>query len=91
VLETCTFVCGKTEYVLISFCWRDGDERDDQAGEGATRHAIVIFEPQCDTGKDFFAWIRRNPLKRGESTKGIQGNASFFPWIYLLLLAFIGA
>jgi hypothetical protein len=43
------------------------------------------------TGERIFIWIRRNPLKRPESTKGIQGNASFFPWIYLLLLAFVNA
>jgi hypothetical protein len=28
-------------------------------------------------------------LKRPESAKGIQGNASFFAWIYLVLLALI--
>jgi hypothetical protein len=30
-----------------------------------------------------FIWIRRNPLKSPDSAKGIQGNASFFPWFYL--------
>jgi hypothetical protein len=38
---------------------------------------------------DFFIWIRRNHLKRPDSTKEKQGNASFFPWIYLVLLEFI--
>jgi hypothetical protein len=38
--------------------------------------------------KKIFIWIRRNPLKSPVSTKGIQGNASDFPWIYLDLLAF---
>jgi hypothetical protein len=54
-----------------------------------SEHGVVAFESQCDTGKDFFIWIRRNPLIRLDSAKGIQGNASFFAWIYLLLLAFI--
>jgi hypothetical protein len=52
---------------------------------------FVVFTPQCDRAKDFFIWIRHNPLKSPESAKGIQGNASLFPWIYLLLLAFIDA
>jgi hypothetical protein len=39
--------------------------------------------------EDFFIWIRRNPLKSPESTKEIQGNASFFPWFCLDFLAFI--
>jgi hypothetical protein len=30
--------------------------------------------------KNFFIWIRCNPLKSPESAKGIQGNASVFPW-----------
>jgi hypothetical protein len=33
-------------------------------------------------GKNFFIWIRRNPLKSPESAKGIQGNPSFFPWYF---------
>jgi hypothetical protein len=32
---------------------------------------------------DFFIWIRRNSLKSLNSTKGIQGNASDFPWFSL--------
>jgi hypothetical protein len=50
----------------------------------------ALFEPfrlQPDTrvkaGGDFFIWIRCNPLKSPDSTKGIQGNTSFFPWFYL--------
>jgi hypothetical protein len=50
---------------------------------------FVAFEAQCDRGKDFFIWIRRNPLIRPDSAKGIQGNPSFFSWIYLDLLGFI--
>jgi hypothetical protein len=30
-------------------------------------------------GKNFFIWIRCNPLKSPDSAKGIQGNASLFP------------
>jgi hypothetical protein len=44
-----------------------------------------------ETGKNFFIWNRRNPLKSPDSAKGIQGNPSFFAWIYLLLLALIDA
>jgi hypothetical protein len=40
-------------------------------------------------GTDFFIWIRCNPLKSPDSAKGIQGNASFFAWFYLVFLAFI--
>jgi hypothetical protein len=36
-----------------------------------------------EAGKDFFIWIRRNRLKKPDSAKGIQGNPSTFPWIYL--------
>jgi hypothetical protein len=42
-----------------------------------------------DTEEDFFIWIRCKPLKRPNSAKVIQGNPSFFPWIYLHLLALI--
>ena len=37
----------------------------------------------CKIDKKFFIWIRCNPLKSPNSTKGIQGNASFFAWISL--------
>jgi hypothetical protein len=39
--------------------------------------------------KRFFIFFPRNPLKSPDSAKEIQGNASFFPWIYLVLLGFI--
>jgi hypothetical protein len=42
---------------------------------------------KISTRRDFFIWIRCNPLKSPDSTKGIQGNASFFAWISLVLLA----
>jgi hypothetical protein len=53
------------------------------------RQAIVAFEAQCGRGKDFFIWIRRNPLISPDSAKGIQGNPSFFSWIPLDFLGFI--
>jgi hypothetical protein len=57
---------------------REGDEiRSGHPAQGLRR------------GKDFFIWIRRNPLKSPDSAKGIQGNPSFFPWFYLDFLAFI--
>src|ERR1700733_16055436 len=37
--------------------------------------------------RDFFIWIRRNVLKSPISAKGMQGNASDFPWISLDLFA----
>jgi hypothetical protein len=40
------------------------------------------------TGKNFFIWNRRNPLKSPDSAKGIQGNPSFFVWIPLDFLGF---
>src|SRR5580704_2278457 len=39
--------------------------------------------------REIFPWIRRNPLKSPNSAKGIQGNASFFAWFYLVLLGLI--
>jgi hypothetical protein len=50
---------------------------------------LETFGVRLKEGTDFFIWIRCNPLKRPESAKGIQGNASFFAWIYLVLLALI--
>jgi hypothetical protein len=39
--------------------------------------------------KNYFIFFARNPLKNPDSAKGIQGNPSLFPWIYLDLLGFI--
>jgi hypothetical protein len=36
--------------------------------------------------KEFFIWIRCNPLKSADSAKGIQGNTSDFIWICLVWL-----
>jgi hypothetical protein len=35
--------------------------------------------------KKFFIWIHSNPLKGPDSAKGIQGDASHFIWICLVL------
>lgn len=50
--------------------------------------AFVTSGIQCDRRRIFFIWIRGNPLKSPDSTKEIQGNPSYFPWIYLDLLGF---
>jgi hypothetical protein len=55
------------------------------APEDGLRHSA----PGLKEGKNFFIWIRRNPLKSPDSAKGIQGNPSFFVWISLVLLGFI--
>jgi hypothetical protein len=42
--------------------------------------------------RDFFIWICCNPLKRPDSTKGIQGIQAFFlgfSWFNLDLLGFV--
>jgi hypothetical protein len=54
-----------------------------------TRDGFKRSAPGLKKGKNFFIWIRRNPLKSPESAKGIQGNPSLFPWISLVLLGFI--
>ncbi len=55
-----------------------------------------LFEPSaCNPerelrgGRDFFIWIRCNPLKSPDSAKGIQGNARLFPWFSLDSFGFI--
>jgi hypothetical protein len=51
---------------------------------------LETFETRCDTGKDFFIWIRCNPLKGPDSDEKNQGNPSDFigfAWFYLALLA----
>jgi hypothetical protein len=46
-------------------------------------------ERVSEGGRQIFIWIRCNPLKRPDSAKEKQGNASFFVWFYLVFLAFI--
>jgi hypothetical protein len=62
------------------------DGEREWTGTGATFH--IQPEARVTPQGVFFIWIRRNPLKRPESAKGIQRNARTFPWIYLDFLAF---
>jgi hypothetical protein len=57
----------------------EASERENTRGRGRSE----AFQGEHEAGKDFFIWIRRNPLKSPDSAKGIQGNPSFFVWIYL--------
>jgi hypothetical protein len=41
--------------------------------------------PRAGPERDFFIWIRRNPLKRPNSTKGIQRKTRVFAWNSLVL------
>jgi hypothetical protein len=63
--------------------WENNDSKN------AFKAACPQPETRVEARKDFFIWIRRNPLKSPDSAKGIQGNPSFFAWIYLVFLAFI--
>jgi hypothetical protein len=60
-------------------------------GEWSGRTRLRASGPQPGTRvgdrRDFFIWIRRNALKSPISAKGMQGNASDFPWISLDLFA----
>ena len=52
----------------------------------------VLHEAQREgnrEGKNFFIWIRCNPLKSPEFRQEIQGNPSLFSCFYLDLLGFI--
>jgi hypothetical protein len=65
------------------------DPRKVVSKRGAFEAAFAQPRTRATTEADFFIWIRRNSLKRPISAKGIQGNASLFAWIYLVLFAFI--
>jgi hypothetical protein len=62
-----------------------------QAGREVETRKAFRAQPRTrvEAREDFFIWIRRNPLKNPESTKVIQGNPSFFPWIHLVFLGLI--
>jgi hypothetical protein len=49
---------------------------------GETEGSGRFAQPEARVARetDFFIWIRRNALKRPNSAKEIQGNASFFAW-----------
>jgi hypothetical protein len=61
------------------------------ASGGQSDKLITVYRRSIGlwANRDFFIWIRRNPLISPNSAKGIQGNASFFAWISLVYLAFI--
>jgi hypothetical protein len=54
--------------------------KGDGAGAGEPAMLSRMIKGQR---RNFFIWIRHNPLKSPESAKGIQGNPSSFPWFYL--------
>ena len=72
-----TLSCANLYFMLFRMNWIESGSARGPARKGNRE------------GKKFFIWIRCNPLKRPDSTKGIQGNASLFPWFYLDLLGFI--
>jgi hypothetical protein len=45
-------------------------------------YAFKEYLVNSETGLNFFIWIRRNPLKNPDSTKGIQGNPRAFAFFY---------
>jgi hypothetical protein len=45
---------------------------------GLKETPFEVFVAESEGGKDFFIWIRCNPLKSPDSAKEIQGNPSFF-------------
>jgi hypothetical protein len=70
-------------------CYRFGQLLDRTRALALARAWVEAFQAQCDRRKDFFIWIRRNPLISPDSAKRIQGNPSFFSWIFLHFLGFI--
>ena len=72
-----TLSCANLHFMLFRMSWIESGSARGPARKGNRE------------GKKFFIWIRCNPLKRPDSTKGIQGNASLFPWFYLDFLGFI--
>jgi hypothetical protein len=59
-------------------------------GPASGRRALWFLQPErvLESAGEFFIWILCNPLKRRESTKGIQGKPSLSPWDSLVLFAF---
>jgi hypothetical protein len=51
------------------------------------RRAFRTTSDASSADDGFFYFFRCNPLKSPDSAKGIQGNASDFPWIDLDFLA----
>jgi hypothetical protein len=72
----------------LCFCSADpgSSARRPAAVEQEDETADVTFGIQCVARKDFFIWIRCNPLISPDSAKEIQGNPSFFLWFFLNFL-----
>jgi hypothetical protein len=47
------------------------------------REPVETIYVGLETGPDFLAWIRRNPLKSPDSDEENQANPSYFAWFYL--------
>jgi hypothetical protein len=74
----------------MSFCSSDRRGRPEPVGWAEADGALAAIRTTREasrSGEEFFSFFRCNPLKSPDSTKGIQGNASFFPWIPLDFLA----
>jgi hypothetical protein len=84
------FVCEKLDRVVYFLLIGSQDTAKRRNG-GKREPVWGISMEQEPMEPSFFIWIRCNPLKSPNSAKGIQGNASFFPWFYLDLLALVGA
>jgi hypothetical protein len=88
-------LAGKQNLCYLSFCWpvdlAAGWPTVKGAWTGTATATAVAIQPKARAMRrgDFFIWIRRKPLKRPESAKGIQGKTRTFPWIHLDFLAFI--
>jgi hypothetical protein len=74
--------------MLYIFYWPDQTRTRPMGLEGEGSRRFSQPGTQVETRKDFFIWIRRNPLKRPDSAKEFQANASLFAWFHLVLLGF---
>jgi hypothetical protein len=80
----------KSKDHVIVFCWPDSRLRPAKGSVGEKGTFSRFAQPETRVARETgFFWICRNALKRPNSAKGIQGNASFFAWIPLVFLALI--
>jgi hypothetical protein len=63
----------------ICYIFSCGQEHARARPEDGLRHSA----PGLKEGKNFFIWIRRNPLKSPDSAKGIQGKSKLFSLDFL--------
>jgi hypothetical protein len=75
-------VCEKHNDVLQFHIHRIQEPGMRGAAEGGSSRQSAQPETGVEGRRDFFIWIRRNPLKSPDSAKGIQGSASLFAWFY---------